>query len=61
MKTYSAFNLETLLKDLKEDGVKKEDFQYVNFELSYRGCYYESDIPSICAVFYDEDAKRNKK
>jgi hypothetical protein len=61
MKTYSTYSLKTLLEDLRRDGVQKEDFQYINFQLSYDDCYYESDPPSIRAIFYDEDAKRNKK
>ena len=43
-------SLKSLLEQLKESGVKKDEFDRVEFELDYSGCYYESDTPGIIAT-----------
>lgn len=49
--TFSCYSLELLLGDLKENGIT--DFSKVTFELSFDGCYYESDVPTIVAVYQE--------
>lgn len=42
-------SLDQILLDLKKNGIKRKDFNkiYIETELNYDGCYYESDEPSI--------------
>lgn len=47
---FSSFiSLKDLLEDLHANGVTKKDFNKVEFELDYGGCYYEGDTASIVA------------
>lgn len=46
---FSCYNLKELLNELEKEGIT--DFKKVEFEISYEGCYYESDPPSIAARY----------
>lgn len=54
-------SLKNLLQELKERGVKEEEFDKVDFELDYDSCYYESDIPGIMVtITRKKNAKTDK-
>jgi len=60
IKIGSYASMAYLMKQLRAAGATEKDFEDIEISLDYDACYYESDTPSIKAVWNNNKKKKKK-